>query len=499
MDTPPARNSLLAALKATTFRSLRHRDYRLYFAGQAVSFTGSWVQSTALLWSVYALTKDPIWPPLMLVASFGPTLLLGPVGGAVADRVPKRPLIQACQAAFLLSAAALAVLVWFGLAHPLVAFALALFNGLVSAADLPARLAYVPDLVPKEDLVNAVGLNSLLFNTGRATGPAVAGLTFLVCGWVLGPNAPDAEVTRIGATACFALNALSFAAVIVALRLIRHTPPAARKAPGRLADGFAFIRRNPRLAALLGVTFLLSLFAWPLPALFPPFVGDVLKHDAAEYSWLVSAVGLGALLSAVVNATFGSMKRARPFLIAGVLASALGVAGVAASGTLPPALLSAVVFGFGMILFLSTGQVVLQLSTPDHARGRVLVFWPMTLSAGAMAGNLACGSAAKFYPLPTVLFAMAAGTGLTAVAAVALAGWLKRVRSERPEPADPVAQARPEAGRLPGAGDGVLGEGAPPRDAELGHGQRAAHGQHPDADRPAHGHPTDRHTAGEGE
>ena len=196
-----------------------------------MSFTGSWVQSTALLWSVYALTADPMWPPLLLVASFGPTLLFGPVGGAIADRVPKRPLIIGCQVAFLVSAAALAVLVWFGLAHPLVALGIAVLNGVVQAVDLPARLAYVPELVPKDDLVNAVGLNSLLFNLGRAAGPAVAGLTFLVVGWLLGPNTPPTEATRIGATACFAFNAASFGVVIVALRLIRHTAPVVRKSP----------------------------------------------------------------------------------------------------------------------------------------------------------------------------------------------------------------------------------------------------------------------------
>jgi MFS family permease len=450
MDAPPLRSGLLAALKATTFRSLRHRDYRLYFVGQAVSFTGSWVQSAALLWSVYALTKDPVWPPLMLVGGFGPTLLFGPLGGMVADRVPKKPLIQACQAAFLLSAAALTVLVWFGMAHPLVAFALAVFNGVVQAVDLPGRLAYVPELVPKEDLVNAVGLNSLLFNLGRATGPAVAGLVFLVTKVVLGPGTPDAELTRVGATACFALNALSFAAVILALSLIRHTPPAAHTVKGKLADGFAFVGRNPRLAALLGVTFLLSLFAWPLPALFPPIVDKVLGHDAAEYSWLVSAVGAGALVAAVANATFGNLTRARVFLLFGAVMSAGGVVGVALSTSLVMALTSAAWFGFGMILFLSTGQSVLQLSTPDHFRGRVMVLWPMTLSAGAIAGNLLSGWAAKRWesegwPLSSLLWVMAAGTGLTAVAAAALA-W----RLRRPSPPLPAGERSPGERSEPG-------------------------------------------------
>ncbi len=413
--------SLFATLAARTFRSLRHRDYRLYFVGQAVSFTGSWVQSTALLWSVYALTSDAFWPPLMLVASFGPTLLFGSLGGLLADRVPKKPLILTCQSLFLLNAVALTLLVWFGLAHPLVAFGLALLNGLIQAADLPARLAYVPELIPKEDLPNAVGLNSLLFNLGRAAGPAVAGLTFLACAATLGPNVPTEEATRVGGAVCFALNAASFGVVILALALIRHSPLAKRAAPGKLLDGFRFVFRRPALAGLLGVTFLLSLFAWPMPALFPPFVREILHRDGPEYSWLVSAVGGGALLAAVANATFGSKRRGRVFLVVGVVLSAAAVAGVALSTDLLPAVASAAVFGVGMILFLSTGQTLLQLSTPDDARGRVLALWPMTLSAGAIAGNLLCGWGAKVLPLPTLLLVMAGGTAMTAALAAVLA------------------------------------------------------------------------------
>src|SRR5437773_4948265 len=163
-------------LLGRTFRSLRHRNYSLYFIGQVVSFTGSWMQSTALMWLVYALTNDPLWPPLMLVAAVGPTLVLGPLGGSLADRYSKKRLIFATQSAFLASAAVLSLVVASDLADPLLLLLLQFLNGLVQAIDLPARLAFVPELIPREDLINAVGLNSLTFNVARALGPALAGL-----------------------------------------------------------------------------------------------------------------------------------------------------------------------------------------------------------------------------------------------------------------------------------------------------------------------------------
>jgi MFS family permease len=428
--TPPsvARRGLFAALAATTFRSLRHRDYAIYFAGQAVSFTGSWVQTTALQWSVFSTTRDPIWPPLLMVGAVAPTVLFGTIGGALADRLPKRPLIIACQVLFLLNAAALTLLVWLGLAHPGVALALAVLNGVINAVDLPARLAYVPDLIPRADLVNAIGLNSLLFNLGRAGGPAVAGLMFLLAAGLPGGDTP-AEVTRVGASACFALNTLSYAAVIAGFGLMRRAKPTARKKPGRMADGFVFIARNPPLAALLVCTAFLCLFGWPLLTLFPAYTGHVLGHAEKEYSWLVSAMGGGALLAALGNATFGSLARARLFVVIGSVLTAVAVGGMAASTDLPPAALCAAVFGMGMILFLSTGQSVLQLTTPDDARGRVMALWPMTLSGGTVAGNLICGWTARHLPIPQVLGIMAAGTGVTAVA-VAVLAW----RIHRPVP-----------------------------------------------------------------
>ena len=255
---------MFQALKATTFRSLRHRSYRRYFYGQVVSFVGTWMQSAALMWLMYDRTGDPRWPSWILVAQIGPTLLLGAWGGSLADRFPKRRLILTTQAAFLLNALALTAVVGSGFATPPLVLALVALNGAIQAVDFPARLAFVPDLVPKEDLINAVGLNSLVFNSARALGPALAGRLFLLAG-ALVPHLPaGASAVTAGATACFALNALSFVAVLFALRGIPEGAAHEKRDRGSVWDGVRYLRDRPALGAVVLLTFALCVFGWPV-------------------------------------------------------------------------------------------------------------------------------------------------------------------------------------------------------------------------------------------
>src|SRR6476646_1932408 len=205
-----ARLGLLAALRDTTFRSLHHRNYRRYFLGQIVAFVGSWMQSAALMWLLYDRTGDPRWPSWILVAQVGPTLLLGTWGGGLADRYSKRKLILATQSAFLAHALTLTLLLAFDLAAPVLVLGFMVVSGVIQAVDLPARLAFVTDLVPREDLINAIGLNSLLFNSARAVGPALAAVLFLLAETVLPAFPPGTSPVTLAAVACFALNAISF-------------------------------------------------------------------------------------------------------------------------------------------------------------------------------------------------------------------------------------------------------------------------------------------------
>ncbi|MBX9626619.1 MAG: MFS transporter [Gemmataceae bacterium] len=424
-DPAPARRGLLSAIKSTTFRSLRHRDYRLYFAGQLVSFTGSWVQNAALMWLVYHQTDDLRWPSYLLVAQVGPTVLLGTWGGHLADRLPKRRLIQLTQAAFLLNAVILAILAAAGWALPGLILGLQVLNGLVQAVDLPARLAFVPDLVPRADLINAVGLNSLLFNGARAVGPAVAGLLFAAARHL----APGADPVVAGAVGCFGLNAVSFVAVLFALRGI-HQPgePHPDHAGASTWDGLRYLAAHPKLGGLVLLTLLLCVFAWPTLTLFPGYTRTVLGRDETGYTTLVSGLGAGALVAALTTATFGTAARRGGFLVLGAAAAAGGILGLSLAADLRVAAGWAGCVGFGLILFLSTGQSTLQLAVPDDRRGRVMAVWAIMLSASAPLGHLLAGQAADAVGVVPVLGGMAAGVGAVALGLAALTagrGWAR--------------------------------------------------------------------------
>ena len=423
LSRPPG---LFTALRQATFRSLRHPNYRRYFFGQIISFTGSWMQNAALMWLMFDRTGDLRWPSYLLVAQVGPTVLLGTWGGHLADRWPKRKLVIRTQAAFLVNAILLALLVGTGLALPLIILGLQVVTGVVQAIDLPARLAFVPDLVPKEDLINAIGLNSLLFNSARAVGPAMTGLIFLATDVVL-PLLPDGtNPVTLGAICCFGFNAISYIAVLVALRGIRvpgDGHESLRPESGSALEGVRYLLRRPALAGLVFSTLVLCVFGWPVLTLFPGYTRRQLGLAEESYSFLVSALGAGALVGALTTATFGTTGRRGSFLIFGAVAAAAGILGLSSVATLEAAAGFAACVGFGLILFLSTGQSTLQLAVDDGTRGRVMALWAMTLSASAPIGHLLAGLAAEAVGLAIVLRTMAIGVGAVALGLAALTAW----------------------------------------------------------------------------
>ena len=374
-----------------TFRSLRHRNYRLYFIGQLVSLIGSWTQTTALMWIAHQKTDTSQWPAFLVAVQIGPTFLFGPWGGALADRVPKRRLIFLTQSFFLTAAVILLGLYHLDALSLWVMLGVMFFHGCVQAIDLPARLAFVPGLVPREDLINAVALNSLLFNAARAIGPAIAG-------FLLHASGPGL---------CFLVNAVSYLAVLWALWLMR-LPPAEETVPARTPGGaFGVLNRERGLLALVLVAGLVAIGGWPLLALLPSFASKVLGRGEDGYSMLLSSVGAGALVAALTAATFGSEKRRRRLLFAGLVLVAIALAGLAAATEPIGSMAACMLFGFGMILFFATGQSAVQLSVANQDRGKVMGVWAMMLSAGVPMGNLVFGPAADVFGLTAVLLTQA--------------------------------------------------------------------------------------------
>ena len=276
--------ALLPPADPGTFRALRHRNYRLYFIGQIISLTGSWVQTAALTWLAYTLTEGSSLPARVTAAQVVPSLLLGAWGGSLADRLPKRSLIFASQAVLLLLAMALAGMVAFGLVSPVALLAAAVLIGVVNAIDTPARLAFVVDMVGRDDLMNAVALNSLVFNVARVVGPA---LGMLALPWV-------------GLAGCFFLNGLTFVAVLGALAAMRL--PAKGPTPARdirlPVGGFRHLAGHPGLLLLLALAGAMAFFGWPVLALLPALSDQSLAAGSEGYAWMLSASSASALSSA---------------------------------------------------------------------------------------------------------------------------------------------------------------------------------------------------------
>jgi len=378
-----------------SFRSLRHRNYRLYFIGQMVSLIGSWMQTAILTWIVFEMTGLSRWPAYLSAVQIGPTFLLGPLGGWLADHFPRRPLIMFTQFAYLTITLGLVALLYGGYATPHRLLGVMFLAGLVQAIDLPARLAYVPNLVPPAELINAVGLNSVQFNIARLIGPAVAGLMLLWFEpWV-----------------CVFLNACSYVGVIIALYAMDIPKEARRTGPrASIWSGFRELWLHPRIGIMIALAGTMALFAWPLLTLLPAYTANILHAQHTTYSLLLSSIGAGALCAAFSVATFVTAEHQIRWVITGmsIVAGALLILSLTSSTNI--AFIACSAFGFGMILFFATGQTIVQLRTTNVTRGRVMGIWAMIMSGGVPIGSLILGPIADRYGVASVLMGQAVVT-----------------------------------------------------------------------------------------
>lgn len=425
---PPA--PALKPWRMNTFRALRHRNYRLYFGGMTISLIGSWVQGAALTWMAYDLTGQSSWTAFVSAAQILPMLLLAVWGGSLADRWARRPLIFLAQSSLLFLSLLLALSVGCRLITPMGLLILALLMGVANAIDTPARLAFVLDLVGREDLINAVALNSLMFNLARALGPALAGLV----------------LPLIGYAGCFLLNSLTYLAVLAAL-LAMHLPPSPE--PRRLAakpsllEGFLHLREHYSLILLLLLAAAMAFFSWPLLALLPAFADRQLHAGTSGYTLMLSAIGVGALLGALTVASFGTASRRRGFLAAGIVLTTAALLELSLTSWLSSAVFGCGLAGYGMILFFATGQGAMQLGASEHNRGRVMGIWLMVLSGAQPLGNLVAGPAADWLGERLILALGAAGVLGSALGVWGCATfWLRyRVEDSRTDSANVTGSA----------------------------------------------------------
>ncbi len=363
------------------------------------------------MWLAYDLTHQSTWAALVTAAQILPTFLLGAWGGALADHWPKRTLIFWTQVSFTMLAFLLAFLVFIDAISPWSLLAISLANGIVQAIDLPARLAFVIDLVGRDDLTNAVGLNSLLFNGARTAGPAIAGYVL----WAVGPGL------------CFLANGISYVPLLLALLAMdvagHSTRPASRGQPS-VAAGFRFLLRQRQLAFLVALAGMVSLCAWPFLTLLPAFATHVLAVEERGFGQLLSATGCGALVAALVVASCGTERRQGSFIGAAIGLISVALVGLAVSTRLAPATAACAAIGFGLILFLATVQSAVQLGAGDHNRGRVMGIWAMILSGAVPLGNLLSGPAADYWGEARVLAVQGLACGLGALGLFALFGLL---------------------------------------------------------------------------
>ncbi|MBL8793058.1 MAG: MFS transporter [Planctomycetia bacterium] len=389
-----------------TFRALRHRNYRLFFLGQFVSITGSWIQMPALALLAYEVSgRQSRWPAWIAAAQFLPTFLLGFWGGTLADRWPKRTLLFWTQTLLLLLPLALMMLAVQEVRNPWSYAAVSAAIGLVVTIDFPTRLSFINDMVGREDLGNAVALNSLLFNSARLVGPMV-GATLLL--WA-------------GPAACFWANSASYLAVLFAL--VQMNPDELHRTtrldcePPPLLDGIRHLLGRPDLLALLLLAGLGAFCGWPFLSLLPALADRVLQRTGTGYFLLISGVGLGALCAALTQAKFGSPRRSPRFLAVGMILIIFGLLGLSVVRDLAPALAGSTLLGFGLVTFFATGQTAMQLGAGDRNRGQVMGVWAMVLSGAQPLGNLLAGPAADRWGVQQVLgglgFLYALVAGLT--------------------------------------------------------------------------------------
>jgi MFS family permease len=415
MTGQPRRVVVGQILLRQTFSALRHRNFRLFFTGQLVSLIGTWLQNTAQGWLVYQLTGSKWLLGVVTAVNSAPMLLFSIWGGSVADRHSKRNIVLATQTAMMMFSFIFAALVWGGHITTWQILLIAGLRGLAMAFDMPARQSFMVEMTSRGDLMNAISLNSSIVNGARVIGPSVAG--FLI--------------GQVGIAMCFFLDGLSFIAVIAGLlmmRLPKFVKPHRKSSAWEHAlEGFSYVWKHGRMRRLLILFTVVGIFGWSYSVMMPAFATDVLKVGATGYGALLSANGVGALLGALTVASVGE-KVNRRFLVfggLGIFSAMLMLLSLVTNFQL--ALICLAIGGWGMLLFFSTTNTLLQTDSSDEMRGRVMGVWALIFGGMMPVGGLESGLVSQHFGVRWTI-----AIGAIVCAAAALVMWII-VRARKPQ------------------------------------------------------------------
>ena len=398
--------------------ALRHRNYRLFLTGQIISTIGTWMQSVALPWLALELTHSGLLVGLVLAAQFTPVLLGSQFGGVIADRYRKRTVLLCTQGLFTLPSFVLFALSATGNARYWMVLVAALAIGTVNLFDVPARQSFVIEMVGRQDLMNAIALNSSVFNAAAVVGPAIAGVL----------------IGTVGVPLCFLANSLSYLAAVGALLLMRDLPAVVPERQGqpwreRIAQGAAYARKEPVVGMLLIAVAVFSLFAMTRLTLIPLFADHVLDVGAQGFGFLLGSMGLGALVGALTlafSADLGADPR-RQLWMGLMWVAALLVFSVSRVYAL--SLIALFVAGYCQISFVAAANSRIQTLTPDHLRGRVMALYAQALIGVGPIGNLQAGALATLLGPPRAM----------AIGAIIAGAVIVVIRLVRPEVFSPAS------------------------------------------------------------
>lgn len=374
-----------------TFAALQYENYRLWFLGQLGSLVGTWMQSTAEGFLVFQLTNSPAYLGYVGFAAGIPSWIFMLFGGVVADRFPRRKLIMITQSVMMLLAFTSAILTFTHLIQPWQIIVLAFFLGVANAFDAPARQSFVLELVDREDLGNAIALNSTMFQMATVVGPSFAGITYAL----------------VGPAWCFTINGISFLAVIAALWRMKLAPmppkPRARSALTELRDGLRYVLGHSVIRTLIGVAGITSLFGLAFVTLMPAWAVTILHGDATTNGLLQSARGVGALTAALMIASLGRFQWKGRLMTIGMFVFPLSLLLFANVHILLVSLAILVCVGWGFMVLFNMANILIQQSVSDELRGRVMSIYSLTFFGLMPLGALWAGFFAEHFGAPATV------------------------------------------------------------------------------------------------